>query len=133
MEHFYDDLAEVLKKEGVIAFCEATAAQEEVDNPDLLVFDQGMEFEKHDNQGEELLQGMLKEGYEILLNFQAADVILGNVVVKLEDRWFAFGQCRNDPHAGPYVTDIWPLKYVLMRLPKTETGLISIFQIESAC
>jgi hypothetical protein len=124
IEDFYDDLAEAFKKLGVNAFYEGSSLIEEIEDPDLLVFEQNTSYEPYDNQAEEFLQEMLKKGYEILLNFQAPDVILGNVVVKIGDKWFAFGQCKNDQDAGPYVNEIWSLKYVLTRLPKMKIKLV---------
>jgi hypothetical protein len=54
---------------------------------------------------------------EIIMNFMTPDRILGNVAVKLGDKWFAIRECRKDEDI-PYVAQIWPLKYVLPRIHK---------------
>jgi hypothetical protein len=43
---------------------------------------------------EELLQCLIKRGWKIIMNFMAPDCILGNVAVKLGDKWFAIGECK---------------------------------------
>jgi hypothetical protein len=79
----------------------------------------------YDDSIEIMLGFMVKKGYEIMMNFLEKDVILGNVAVKLGDRWFAFGQCRNDIEENEqYTTEIWPLKYVLPRIHQMEVKLM---------
>ena len=43
---------------------------------------------------------------------------MGNVAVKLGDKWFAIGECRKDEDDVPYVAQIWPLKYILPKINK---------------
>jgi hypothetical protein len=37
---------------------------------------------------------LIDKGWKIIMNFMAPDCILGNVAVKLGDKWFAIGECR---------------------------------------
>jgi hypothetical protein len=57
--------------------------------------------------------------WKIIMNFMAPDCVLGNVAVKLDDKWIAIGECRRNEDGIPYV-QIWPLKYVLPRIRKME-------------
>jgi hypothetical protein len=66
----------------------------------------------------ELLIHLIEKGWQIIMNFMAPDCILGNVAVKLGDKWIAIGECRKDEDDTPYVAQIWPLKYVLPRIHK---------------
>ncbi|MGB9756272.1 MAG: hypothetical protein ACPLVJ_00615, partial [Candidatus Bathyarchaeales archaeon] len=68
----------------------------------------------------ELLRQLARKGWQIIINFMARDCILGNVAVKIGDKWFAFGQARKDENGEPYVAEIWPIKYVLPNLSKME-------------
>lgn len=119
IEDFYDDLAAVFKTLGSTAYFEGL--KEDVENPDLLVFEESIFYDPNDDSAEEFLGEMEKKGYEILMNFQEPDVVNGNVIVKIEKKWFAFGQCRKTEPGGAHVETIWPLKYVLMNIQEMET------------
>jgi len=69
------------------------------------------------------LRHVAEKGYEIAMNFYASDVILGNVAVKIDDKWFAFGECRNEGKFEQYITEIWPLSFVLSDLQSKEVQL----------
>lgn len=43
-----------------------------------------------------VLQEMAHQGYEISSNFHSADAISGEIVVKIDDRLFEIGQCKQD-------------------------------------
>jgi hypothetical protein len=66
----------------------------------------------------ELLTCLVEKGWKIIMNFVAPDCILGNVAVKLGDKWFVIGECRKYEGNIPYVAQIWPLKYILPRIDK---------------
>jgi len=74
----------------------------------------------HPETLEDLLLHLIKKGWKIIMNFMAPDCLLGNVAVKLGDKWIAIGQCRKNENGLPYVAQIWPLKYVLPRIRKME-------------
>jgi hypothetical protein len=57
------------------------------------------------------------------MKFMASDCILGNVAVKIGDKWIAIGQCRKNEDGISYVAQIWPLKYILPRINKMEVKL----------
>jgi hypothetical protein len=77
----------------------------------------------------ELLMHLIEKGWQIVMNFMAPDCILGNVAVKLGDKWMAIGECRKDEDGIPYVAQIWPLKYILPRISKMEVKLRHKFSI----
>ena len=122
IERFYDELAELLRKEGSMVYTERNDP-EDVLNPELLLFNEHLCYDPNDDTAEEFLEEMEKKGYVIRMNFQARDAIIGNVVVKIENKWFAFGQCRRTAHVGLYVSDIWALRFVLTNLRKMEAKL----------
>lgn len=129
IEKFYNDFAQVLTEiPSMIAV--GSSDYEDVHDPDLLLFDTHFCYEPFDYQAEEFLSEMIKKGYEIVMNFQAEDVILGNVAVRIKDKWFAFGRCKNDPMEGQWVMDIWSLKHVLTNLRKMEITIQNAFAIE---
>lgn len=78
---------------------------------------------------EALLSSVRERGYNILMNFYAPDVIHGNVVLKINDKWFAIGECINKEGKGDYPLDniyiicIWPLKYVLSNINRVQVQL----------
>jgi len=129
MEQFYSDLVDTMIQHGFYLWVEDSTVEEFIDDHDLLVFENALYKMPYDDSIEIMLGFMVKKGYEIVLNFLEKDVILGNVAVKLGDRWFAFGQCNNDVDEGMCVTEIWPLKYVLPRLNKMEVRPACTVQI----
>lgn len=124
LEKFYDDFAKLLREEGSMVYTERDDPQD-IMNPELLLFNEHFCYDPNDDTAEELLRAMAKKGYKICMHFQEPDVIIGNVAVKIKDRWFAFGQCRNDSRAGPYVTVMWSLKYVLARIAQMEIRTVA--------
>lgn len=88
---------------------------------ELVVFEDILYSDPNDPEPvHELLKTLACRGWQITMNFMASDCLLGNVAVKIGDKWFAFGQCRKDEEGEPYVAEIWPLKYVLLNLSKME-------------
>jgi hypothetical protein len=125
LERFYDDLINVFWRNH---FCFWTKACSELNEPyipkpdvELIVFEDILHaVPAYPEPLEELLLYMIKKGWKIIMNFMASDCILGNVAVKLGDKWFAIGECRKDRDGIPYVAQIWPLKYILPRIHKME-------------
>ena len=130
IEKFYSVIADVLREKGSMVSV-GGSDYADVKDPDLLLFDVHLCYEPFGYMAELFLLDVMKRGYDVLMNFQAADVILGNVAVKIKDRWFAFGQCKNDSEAGPYVMDIWSLKHVLTNLKKMEATIRYVLPVES--
>jgi len=126
MEEFYNAFAEVIMQKNCYIRLDQ-GVEEDVLYPELLLFEETVCGEVYDTQLEELLGYVAKRGYRIAMNFYAPDVVLGNVAVKIRDRWFAFGECINqsarESQEGQYVTEIWPLKYVLPNLLQMEVKL----------
>jgi len=82
----------------------------------------------------ELLASMKSKGYNIIMNFYAEDVVLGNVAVEIHNKWFAFGQCMNSEPDGLFVSEIWPLRYVLPKVKEMQMEprfMIPLIQPES--
>jgi len=125
LERFYDDLIDVFWRNH-FGFC--TEACSELNEPyipkpdvELIVFEDILHADPaYPEPLEELLLCLIKKGWKIIMNFMAPDCILGNVAVKLGDKWIAIGECRRDEDGTPYVAQIWPLKYVLPRIHKME-------------
>jgi len=123
MEQFYNVLADVIFLKNCYVRWDR-GVEEDVLYPELLLFEETVSNEVYDSQLEALLGYMVERGYKIVMNFYAPDIVLGNVAVKIHDRWFAFGECINqgarESQEGQYVTEIWPLKYVLPQLRQME-------------
>jgi hypothetical protein len=122
LEKFYSDLVDAMILNGSCLWAEGSEVEEFIDDHDLLVFEQSLNGMPYDDSNEKLLGLMVKKGYRIILNFQEPDIILGNIALKIDDKWFAFGQCKNDADEGSCVTQIWPLKYVIPRIQKMEVN-----------
>jgi len=123
MEQFYNTLADVIIQKNCYVWL-GPGVEEDILYPEVLLFEETVCGDVYDDQLESLLQCVAERGYRLVMNFHAPDVVLGNVAVKIKDRWFAFGECRNEaarePLEGQYVTEIWPLKQVLPNLSKME-------------
>ncbi|MDI9577899.1 MAG: hypothetical protein QM398_07185 [Thermoproteota archaeon] len=77
------------------------------------------------------------KGYDIAFNFAASDACLGNVVLKIFDKWFTIGECINCTTPSLYkhqqeclqksepicIKKFWSPFYVLSRIEKMETQL----------
>lgn len=77
------------------------------------------------------------KGHDIAFNFLASDAFLGNVAVKILDKWFAIGECVNCGISSPYkyppdclqefdsicITKLWSPFYVLSKIEKMEVKL----------
>ncbi|MEM3551461.1 MAG: hypothetical protein QXQ94_08815 [Candidatus Bathyarchaeia archaeon] len=128
MEEFYNDLLDVWFR-GCFGLYTDVFCEEEpyVLHPDieLVFFEDVLNVDPNDPEQPmlRLLGSLVKRGWQIKMNFMARNCLLGNVVVKIGDKWFAFGQCRRDDYGEPYVAEIWPLKYVLPRIEKMEVKL----------
>jgi hypothetical protein len=120
MEQFYDDLIDVIREKGCCLASKDPYFEDYIDEHDLLIFEDTLQGMEYDDSIEEILDCLAKKGYEIMMNFYREDVILGNVIVKLGNRWFAFGKCQEDSDAERYATEIWSLKYVLPRIQQME-------------
>lgn len=122
VEKLYSALADIVKQQSLGLYFQGSGEIDYIDEPDLLVFEDTLFSEEYSDANEAALLSLTERGYRILMNFQEPDNILGNVIVKIRDRWFAFEECTNDPGAaGPLITQIWPLKYVLPRIRQMET------------
>jgi hypothetical protein len=145
MERFYADLATAIR-EGHWRVWMRYDSEEEIVDSDMLLFDSVVSDLTHSSDFDrvewlskekryervfiydpeknaelvELLQITMDKGYVIAMNFSSEDVVLGNIIVKISGKWFAFGQCRDNKVDDPYVTEIWPLKYVLPQLEKMQ-------------
>ena len=122
MEQFYMEMAKVMKEQNHGFWLEGYGTQKNQPIEEIL-FEQGFYVDPNDYEPtHEMLETLTERGYPIIMNFHAPDVILGNLAVKIIDKWFAFGQCKNDiDQKEIYATEIWPLKYVL---PRTKQMLI---------
>jgi hypothetical protein len=130
MEQFYDDLIEVIREKGCCLVSEDPYFEDYIDEHDLLIFEDTLQGMEYDDSIEEILDCLARKGYKIMMNFYREDVILGNVVVKLGKRWFAFGKCRRDHDGGCCVSEIWPLRYVLPRMEEMENQLKCVFPMD---
>ena len=122
MEQFYMEMAKVMKEKNHGFWLEGFGTLENQPIEEIL-FEQGFYIDPNDYEPtHEMLETVAKRGYPIIMNFHAPDVILGNLAVKLKDKWFAFGQCKNDIDQKEeiYATEIWPLRYVIPRLNLSE-------------
>jgi len=125
LERFYDDLIDVFWRNHFCFWTKACSYLNEpyIPKPDveLIVFEDIL----HDDLAypdplHEFLVCLINKGWKIIMNFMAPDCILGNIAVKLGDKWFAIGECRKTEDGIPYVAQIWPLKYILPRIHKME-------------
>ncbi|MGA2681871.1 MAG: hypothetical protein ABSF44_08740 [Candidatus Bathyarchaeia archaeon] len=86
----------------------------------------------------------LKEAYKLVFNFTAADCILGNVAVRIEDEWFAIGECAISEVVLPYgeeveeinsyfggirILRLWSPFYVLSNMNRMKTELTFVHPI----
>jgi hypothetical protein len=125
LERFYNDLIDVFWRNHFGFWTEACRYLNEpyIPKPDveLVVFEDIIHADPaYPKPVHELLIHLIEKGWQIIMNFMAPDCILGNVAVKLGDKWIAIGECRKDEDDTPYVAQIWPLKYVLPRIHKME-------------
>jgi hypothetical protein len=125
LERFYNDLIDVFWRNHFGFWTEACRYLNEpyIPKPDveLVVFEDIIHADPaYPEPVHELLIHLIEKGWQIIMNFMAPDCILGNVAVKLGDKWIAIGECRKDEDDTPYVAQIWPLKYVLPRIHKME-------------
>lgn len=126
MEKFYDDLLDVLRGGRFGFYDEIRDEEPYILHPDieLIVFEDVLNGDPNDPESMlGLLGSLVRKGWQIKMNFVARNCLIGNVVVKIYDKWFAFGQCRRDDDGELYVAEIWPLKYVLPRIEKMEVKL----------
>lgn len=94
MEQFYNALADVIIQKDFGLYL-GHGIEEDILHPELLLFEEALCGEVYDTQLELLLEYVAERGYCIVMNFSAADIVHGNVAVKIKDRWFAFGECIN--------------------------------------
>lgn len=126
MEEFYNALTDVIIQKNCYIRL-GPGVEEDVLYPEVLLFDTTIFSEIVEDQLEPLLQCVAARGYRIVMNFYESEVVLGNVAVKINDKWFAFGECINqgarESWEGKYVTEIWPLKQVIPNLRQMEVKL----------
>jgi hypothetical protein len=125
LERFYNDLIDVFWQNHFGFWTEACSDLNEpyIPKPDveLIVFEDILHADPaYPEPLHELLNCLVRKGWKIITNFMAPNCILGNVAVKVGDKWFAIGECRKGRDGGPYVVQIWPLKYILPRIHKME-------------
>lgn len=128
MEQFYTDLADIVKKEWSMLYFEGFSEVDYIDEPDLLVYEDILCSEPCTDANNVTLLQLIHKGYKILMNFQGPNINIGNIVVKIKNAWFAFGECLNKD-GNLYVSQIWPLKYVLPRLNLMRTELAFVFTV----
>jgi len=133
MEQFYMEMAKVMKEQNHGFWLEGYGILQNQPIEEIL-FEQGFYVAPSDYEPtHEMLETLTERGYPIVMNFYAPDVILGNLAVKIKDRWFAFGQCKNDiDQKEIYATEIWPLKDVMVGLKCNEIKLRFSISIEKA-
>ncbi|MGA2681870.1 MAG: hypothetical protein ABSF44_08735 [Candidatus Bathyarchaeia archaeon] len=96
------------------------------------------EFFLEDNEVlRKVLCSLKQNGYEMAFNFTAPDAILGNVAVRIDDKWFAIGECKSfwsnpvwdsegEPTIEPaaiWILKLWPPFYVLSNPKNKEIDL----------
>jgi len=121
MEQFYMEMAKVMKEKNHGFWLEGYGTLRNQPIEEILL-EQGFYVDPNDYEPtHEMLETLTERGYPTIMNFHAPDVILGNLAVKIIDRWFAFGQCKNDiDQKEIYATEIWPLKFILPNMKKIE-------------
>lgn len=142
IKQFYDAVAEVAKKQGYILDFKKEKAYPCTKNGERISkrklirqwghlrnvpsgnwYFEYLLSERDSPEQKEMISMLTRRGYNIKCNFDAEDVILGNVVVKIDDKWFAIGECRNEDWGETSITEIWPLKYVISNLNRLQVQL----------
>lgn len=142
IKQFYDAVAEVAKKQGYILDFKkekaypSTKNGERISKRELIKrwghlrdvpsgnwYFEYFLTERENYEQKEMISMLMRKNYNIKCNFGAEDVILGNVVVKIDDKWFAIGECRNEGECETRITEIWPLKYVISNLNRLRVQL----------
>jgi hypothetical protein len=86
---------------------------------------------------QKILRILTEKGYEAAFNFTAPDAFLGNVTVKINDKWFAIGECTYDSSILSYtekdelivesadmrIVRLWSPFYVLSNIKRMEIQL----------
>jgi hypothetical protein len=152
LEKFYVDLADASKKHGfLLNYIRAEAPPcDEEGNP--LPFNELLKiygdlpkdwrwryavFLESDEHLKKVLRALIEKGYQIRFNFMAPDAILGNVVVKVNGKWFAIGECRKSSdiilhdtrgkllleYGDIEVIRLWSPFYVLANIKRMETRI----------
>jgi hypothetical protein len=134
LERFYNDLVNVFWRNHFGFWTEACSELNEpyIPKPDveLIVFEDILHADPaYPEPLHELLICLIEKGWQIIMNFMTPDCILGNVAVKIGDKWIAIGECRKNRDGIPYVAQIWPLKYILPRINKMEIKPKQTFSI----
>src|SRR5208283_393667 len=111
LEKFYIDFAEASKKQGYLLDFLKAEAEPCNEQGGSLTLEELMQIYGDDwpsdwkwryrsfLEDDECLKTVLRvlagKGYEIAFNFTAPDAFLGNVAVKIGDKWFAIGECKS--------------------------------------
>jgi len=126
MEQFYNVMADVIVQKNYDAWIDH-GVEVAIHYPELFLFEESICGGPYDTELEELLGYVVERGYRIVMNFCAPGMVLGSIAVRIRDKWFAFGECRNEgareSEEGHYVTEIWSLKYVLPNLRQLKVKL----------
>jgi hypothetical protein len=159
LEKFYVDLADAAKKHGYLLNyfrAEAPPCDREGDPLPLhellrIYGDLPKDwrwryavFLESDEHLKKVLRVLIGKGYQIRFNFMAPDAILGNVVVRVNGKWFAIGECRKSSDiilydaqgklllesVGFEVMRLWSPFYVLANIKRMETSIRSEISVE---
>lgn len=122
MEQFYNAMADVIFQKNYSIYL-GERREVGIPYPEMFVFEESIYSEPYDDTVEEMLGHVVAKGFRIAMDFYAPDILNGNLTVKIRDKWFAFGDCRNENTKEQYPTEIWPLKYVLPNLRQLEVKL----------
>jgi hypothetical protein len=153
LEKFYVDLAEISSKQGYSLDFLKHEAPPCKGNGELLSLDElrriygndmpldwkwRYDFFLGDN---ECLQTVLREleqkGYQTAFNFTAQDAFLGNIVVRIDNKWFAIGECERETSILPWnandelmtessiieIIKLWPPFFLLSNVKRMEIQL----------
>lgn len=153
MEKFYMSLAEVSKRYGyLLDFLRGEAPPckehgEPMSTEELLeIYGDDLPldwkwrydvFLENDECLQKVLRTLNEKGYKAAFNFTASDAFLGNVAVKIDDEWFAIGECTYDSSilssnakdelivesADMRIVRLWSPFYVLSNIKRMEIRL----------
>ena len=159
LEKFYVDLADAAKKHGyLLNYFRAEAPPCDGEGDPLPLHEllriygdlpkdwrwRYAVFLESDEHLKKVLRALIEKGYQIRFNFMAPGAILGNVVVKVNGKWFAIGECRKSSDIILYdareellleyedieVMRLWSPFYVLANIKRMETSIRSEISVE---
>jgi hypothetical protein len=80
---------------------------------------------------QKVLQELEQKGYEIAFNFTATDATLGNLAVRIQNDWFAIGECTKDSTWLTYDTEDERQTYDIEDALEVEPAEICIMKVWS--